>query len=49
MKKRYSRMGLGAALIPWKEDFSFDEALFRKGVRNHSDRRNEQQELPCEF
>ena len=27
-------MGLGAALIPWKEDFSFDEALFRKGVRN---------------
>ena len=34
MKKRYPRMGLGAALIPWKEDFSFDEALFRKGVRN---------------
>lgn len=33
MGKRYPAMGLGAALIPWKEDFTLDEALFRKGLR----------------
>lgn len=27
-KKRYPRMGLGAALIPWKPDFSLDKELF---------------------
>ena len=33
MEKRYPRMALGAALIPWREDFTLDEPLFRKGVR----------------
>lgn len=30
-------MALGAALLPWKEDFTLDEALFRKGVRALAD------------
>lgn len=34
MEKRYPATGLGAALIPWKEDFTLDEALFRRGLRN---------------
>lgn len=34
MNKRYPAMGLGAALLPWKEDFTLDEAIFRKGIRN---------------
>lgn len=34
MEKRYPVMGLGAALIPWTEDFQVDEPLFRKTVRN---------------
>lgn len=33
MKKRYPRMGLGAVLLPWKDDFSFDESLFRKVIK----------------
>lgn len=37
MDKRYPRMALGAALVPWKEDFTLDEALFRKGVRTMSE------------
>lgn len=34
MEKRYPATGLGAALIPWNEDFTLDEALFRRGLRN---------------
>lgn len=34
MKKRYPAMGLGAVLLPWKEDFTLDEELFRKSLRN---------------
>lgn len=37
MSKRYPAMALGAALIPWKEDFTLDEALFRRSVRNMTD------------
>lgn len=33
MEKRYPRMALGAVMIPWTEDFKFDEALFRKCLR----------------
>lgn len=34
MEKRYPATGLGAALIPWNEDFTLNEALFRRGLRN---------------
>lgn len=34
MEKRYPAMGLGALLIPWKEDFTLDEAMFRRSLRN---------------
>lgn len=34
MEKRYPAMALGAVLIPWKEDFTLDEALFRKCLRS---------------
>lgn len=33
MKKRYPRMALGAVLLPWREDFTLDEPLFRKGIK----------------
>lgn len=33
MKKRYPALALATALIPWKEDFTMDEAMFRKSVR----------------
>ena len=33
MEKRYPRMALGAALLPWHEDFTLDEPLFRKGIK----------------
>ena len=32
MKKRYPHMGLGAALLPWTEDFKLDEKMFRKDI-----------------
>ena len=34
MKKRYPRMALAAVLVPWTEDFKFDEPLFRKCLKN---------------
>lgn len=37
MAKRYPATGLGAALLPWNEDFTLDEALFRKGLRGMID------------
>lgn len=37
MVKRYPATGLGAALIPWNEDFTLNEALFRKGLRGMID------------
>ena len=37
MQKRYPVMGLGAALLPWKEDFTLDEEMFRRGIRNLAD------------
>lgn len=33
MEKRWPRFAMGAALVPWKEDFTLDEPLFRKGIR----------------
>ena len=33
ISKRYPQMMLSTALIPWTEDFQFDEAMFRKEVR----------------
>lgn len=37
MKKRYPTIGLGAALIPWNEDLTLNEPLFRRGLRNMLD------------
>ena len=37
MEKRYPVMALGAAIIPWNEDFTLDEALFRKELRSMLD------------
>ena len=36
MKKRFPATALGAALLPWKEDFTLDEEIFRKSLRNMS-------------
>lgn len=33
MEKHYPPMALGAVLIPWKDDFTLDEPLFRKYLR----------------
>lgn len=37
MDKRYPQLALGAVLIPWKEDYTLDEVLFRKTIKTLTD------------
>lgn len=37
MEKRYPTLCLGAALLPWKEDFTLDEPLFRRQLKRMVD------------